>query len=57
MSVKVVGNTITATASNDVDNQTLSLTGTIVPNKFGGAGMFWPGGSSNTVSRMKISYP
>jgi hypothetical protein len=57
----VVGSTITATAHNDVDQETLSLQDTITPNTFGGAGVFWngsiPRGNSNVYSLFKISYP
>ncbi len=57
LTIKVVGTTMSVTATNDVDHETLSLQGTIAPNKFGGAGVFWPGGSSNTYSQIAISYP
>jgi len=57
LTLKVTGNTISATASNDVDQETLSLTGTIAPNRFGGAGVNWPRGSTNIYSRFEISYP
>jgi hypothetical protein len=57
LTLKVTGNTISATASNDVDQQTLSLTGMIAPNRFGGAGVNWPRGSTNIYSRLEISYP
>jgi hypothetical protein len=39
-----------------VDGETLHLEGTITPNHFGGAGVFWPGGSANVYSRMDILY-
>lgn len=57
LTIKATGNTLTATASNDHDSETLSLTGTITPNRFGGAGVNWPRGSTNTYSRIEISYP
>ena len=57
MIVKVVGTKLTVTASNDVDSEVLALEGTIAPNRFGGAGVFWPGGSTNIYSRVAISYP
>jgi hypothetical protein len=57
LTLKVTGTTISATAANDVDHETLSLTGTIVPNRFGGAGVSWPRGSTNVYSRLAISYP
>ncbi len=56
LTIKVSGATIAATGSNDVDGETLSLTGTIAPNRFGGAGVAWPRGSSNIYSRIAISY-
>jgi hypothetical protein len=41
-----------------VDKETLTLEGTIAPNRFGGAGVYWPGGGSSTIySRIEISYP
>jgi hypothetical protein len=57
MTIKATGNTLTATASNDHDSETLSLTDTIVPNRFGSAGVIWPRGSTNTYSRIEVSYP
>ncbi|HTB64525.1 MAG TPA: pectinesterase family protein [Opitutales bacterium] len=56
LTLKVAGTTITATASNSVDSETLSLTGTIAPNRFGGAGVNWPRGSTNIYSQMDITY-
>ncbi len=58
MTLKVTGTNLTVSASNDVDKETLALEGTIAPNRFGGAGVFWPGGSSSTIySRIEIFYP
>ena len=57
MTLKVTGTTLAVLATNDVDNETLSLEGTIAPNRFGGAGLYWPRGSSTIYSRMEISYP
>jgi pectinesterase len=57
MILKVTGTTLTVSASNDVDDETLTLEGTIAPNHFGGAGVYWPGGSSTIYSRFEISYP
>jgi hypothetical protein len=56
MTLKVTSNTLRVNATNDVDNETLSLEGTIAPNRFGGAGVYWPGGSSTIYSRIEISY-
>jgi hypothetical protein len=61
MTVKVVGSTISVSAHNDVDKETLSLNDTIIPNHFGGAGVYWngsvPRGNSNIYSLFNISYP
>jgi hypothetical protein len=37
-------------------DDSLHLEATITPNRFGGAGVFWPGGSTNTYSRFDITY-
>jgi hypothetical protein len=57
MALKIVGNRFSVDAANNVNGETLHLEGTIAPNRFGGAGVFWPGGSANVYSRMDISYP
>ncbi len=57
MTLKVTGTTLAVNASNDVDKETLFLEGTIAPNHFGGAGVYWPRGSSTIYSRIEISYP
>ncbi len=57
LTLKVVGSHLTAGATNSDDSETLHLEGTITPNHFGGAGVFWPGGSANTYSKIAISYP
>jgi hypothetical protein len=57
MTLKIIGNKFFADAANNVDGETLHLEGTIAPNRFGGAGVFWPGGSANVYSRIDISYP
>ncbi len=57
MTLKAIGTTLTVNASNDVDSETLALEGTIGLNHFGGAGVYWPGGSSTIYSRFEISYP
>ncbi len=59
--LSVNGNTFTATGSNTVDGETLSLKATIAPNNYGGAGVAWTGsvpfGNSVVVSQFEISYP
>jgi len=57
LTLKLIGSTLTAHASNDVDQSTLDLEGTIPPSRAGGAGVYWPRGSSNVYSRIEISYP
>jgi hypothetical protein len=58
MTLKAAGTNLTVSATNDVDKETLALEGTIAPNRFGGAGVYWPGGGSSTIySRIEISYP
>ncbi len=61
ITLSVAGNRLTAKGSNTVDKETLSLEGTIAPNMFGGAGVYWSGsapvGNSNVYSEIEISYP
>jgi hypothetical protein len=57
MMLKIIGNKFSADAANNADSETLHLEGAITPNHFGGAGVFWPGGSANVYSRIDISYP
>lgn len=57
MTLKVTGTTLAVSAFNDSDKETLALQGTIVPNRFGGAGVDWIRGSSIVFSRFEISYP
>ena len=57
MTLKVTGTTLSVSATNNVDNETLTLKGNITANRFGGAGVYWPGGSSTIYSRIEISYP
>ena len=61
LTLEVTGDRIRVRAGNDVDDETLELEGTIVPNEFGGAGLAWfgttPPGNSNVISRFEISYP
>jgi Pectinesterase len=56
LTLKVTGSTISMTAHNTVDDQTLNMEGTITPNHFGGAGV-WSTGAATTYSLIKISYP
>jgi Pectinesterase len=57
MTMKVTGNRFVVDAANSEKDDSLHLEGTIAPNRFGGGGVFWPGGSANTYSRIDISYP
>jgi hypothetical protein len=57
MTLKATGTNLTVNASNDVDEETLALKGDIAPSRFGGAGVYWPGGSAAIYSRIEISYP
>ena len=54
--LKVAGNTITATASNTKDHDTLHLQSRIVANHYGGAGMLWSRGTSAICSRFAITW-
>jgi hypothetical protein len=56
MTLKITGNKFSVDAANSEDKEVLHLEGTITPNHFGGAGIFWPGGSANVYSRINISY-
>jgi pectinesterase len=61
ITLAITGNTFTATGSNTTDGETLSLSGSIAPNTFGGAGVAWTGsvpfGNSVVVSQFQIAYP
>ena len=61
ITLAIAGQHFTATGSNTADGETLSLTGTIAPNNFGGAGVAWTGsvpfGNSVVISQFEISYP
>jgi len=61
ITLSVVGTKLTVKGSNTTDGETLSLEGTITPNTFGGAGVYWSGsvpvGNSNVYSEIAISYP
>ncbi len=56
LTLKVVGSTISVDAHNTVDDQTLSMHGTIIPSSFGGAGVS-ASGCANIYSQVKVSYP
>jgi len=56
MTLKITGSKFTVDAANTDDAETLHLEATVKPNRFGGAGVFWPGGSANAYSRMDVSY-
>jgi hypothetical protein len=56
LTLKVTGSTISVTAHNTVDDQTLNMAGTIAPNHCGGAGV-WSTGAVTIYSLIKISYP
>jgi hypothetical protein len=61
LTVSVIGTRIQAEGANETDSDTLSLSGTIEPNAFGGAGVRWPGSagvnSRNIFSVIEIAYP
>ncbi len=57
MTLKITGNKFVVDATNTENIDPLHLEGAIIPNRFGGAGVFWPGGSANVYSRFDISYP
>jgi hypothetical protein len=61
ITLSIIGNKFTAKGSNTTDSDTLSLEGTIAPNDFGSAGVYWSGsvpvGNSNVYSQFEISYP
>ncbi len=57
MTLKITGDKFVVDAVNSENDAPLHLEGLITPNRFGGAGVFWPGGSANVYSRFEISYP
>ncbi|HEY4363737.1 MAG TPA: pectinesterase family protein [Bryobacteraceae bacterium] len=57
MTLKIIGNKFTVDATNTGHDDPLHLEGTVAPNRFGGAGVFWPGGSANAYSRIDVTYP
>ena len=54
MTLKVTGSKSTVDAVNTENNDTLHLEAPIKLNRFGGAGVFWPGGSANVYSKIDI---
>ena len=56
LTLRVTGSTMSVTAHNSVDDETLSMEGKIAPNRFGGAGV-WSTGAATIYSLIKISYP
>jgi len=57
LTIKAVGTTLSVTARNTVDDEVLTLQSSYAPNRFGGAGVTWPRGSTNVYSKIEISYP
>jgi hypothetical protein len=58
--IQTRGSNVTVTGANTTDAETLNLTGTIEPNRFGGAGFFWTASrpSGSVVLRgVQVSYP
>jgi hypothetical protein len=58
--IQTRGPNVTVTGANTTDAETLNLTGTIEPNRFGGAGFFWTASrpSGSVVLRgVQVSYP
>jgi hypothetical protein len=56
MTLKIIANKFSVDATKSVDGETLHLEGTITPNRFGGAGVFGPGGRANAHTGLDISY-
>jgi len=61
LTVKMIGNTLTATGRNTVDQDVLSLTETVPTNNFGGGGVYFsgtvPAGNSFIYGQIQLSYP
>ena len=58
--IRTQGSAVEVTGSNTKDEETLALTGTIEPNRFGGAGFFWTASrpSGSVVLRgLQVNYP
>ena len=60
ITISVTGSKVTVKGSNSTDGEMLSLEGTLTPNTFGGAGVYWSGsvpvGNSNVYSQLEITY-
>jgi hypothetical protein len=56
ITLRIAGTKFSVDASNTDDAETLHLEGTVKPNRFGGTGVFWPGGSTNACGRFDVSY-
>jgi hypothetical protein len=56
LTLKVVGATISVEAHNTADTETMTMQGTITPNKFGGTGVAATA-MGNIYSQFKVSYP
>jgi hypothetical protein len=57
MTLKITGTKFVVDAVNSEHDDSLHLETTITPNRYGGAGVFWPGGSANTYSKFDVTYP
>ena len=61
ITLSIIENKFTVKGSNTTDGETLALEGTVAPNDFGSAGVYWSGsvpvGNSNVYSQIEISYP
>jgi hypothetical protein len=61
ITVKMIGNTLTATGRNTVDQDVLNLTETVPTNSFGGGGVYFsgtvPAGNSFIYGQIQLSYP
>jgi hypothetical protein len=56
LTLKATGSTISVQAHNTIDDQTLDMQGTIIPNHFSGAGVS-ASGAANIYSQLRVSYP
>lgn len=57
VTLTITGEKFVVDAADNEKADSLHLEGTAARNGFGGGGVFWPGGSANTYSRIDISYP